>query len=118
MVSHKNALETMWKDTCTVVVRQKVKNSKTKLTDFKEVTLLENAPCKLSFETVNPSAGDPVATAEQSVKLFLSKDVEIPAGSKITVTRGGKAFAYASSGEPSVFTYHQEIALTKWRAWT
>lgn len=117
MVTQKQALRVLWNDTCTVTVRQKKRDDTTKLTEFQEVTLWENLPCKLSFHTDTPANGDPVTAAEQTVKLFLSNEVEIPAGSRLTVTRNGKQFLYSNSGEPAVFTHHQEIALTKWRKW-
>lgn len=117
MVTQEKALQMLWKDTCTVIVGEKQTNPQTKLTDFVEVTKMENVPCKLSFETLTETSGDNVATAAQSVKLFLSKNVDIPAGSKIVVTRGGQTFLYAKSGEAGVFTHHQEIPLEKWRRW-
>lgn len=115
MVSaQRKALERLWKDRCTVYKREKVKDSTTKLTDFEEKPLFQDQPCKLSFETLNSSSGDPVAVVSQTVKLFLSPDLEIPAGCKIVVTRFNdleRKFTYSKSGEAGVFTNHQEIQL-------
>ena len=55
-------------------------------------------------------------TAGQVVNLFLTPDIEIPAGSRIVVRRSGnlnRTFEYVSSGEPGVFHNHQEIFLEK-----
>ena len=114
VTAQRKALERLWKDRCSVFVKTKVTDPGTKLTDFVEVPLLQNQPCKLSFETLTSSSGDPVAAVAQTVKLFLSPDVEIPAGCKIVVTRFNdleRKFTYSKSGEAGVFTNHQEIQL-------
>lgn len=121
MVSaQRKALERLWKDRCTVYHKVKVKDPDTKLTDFDEKPLLQDQPCKLSFETLSSTDGDPVATLTQSVKLFISPDVVIPAGCKIVVTRFNdleQTFTYAKSGEAGVFTNHQEILLEPWKGY-
>lgn len=118
--AQRKALERLWKDRCTVYRRVKVTDPKTKLTDFDEKPLLQDQPCKLSFETLNSTDGDHVATVAQSVKLFISPDVEIPAGCKIVVTRFNdleRTFTYSRSGEPGIFTNHQEIMLEPFKGY-
>lgn len=118
--AQRKALERLWKDRCTVYHRVKVTDPKTKLTDFDEKPLLQDQPCKLSFETLNSTDGDHVATVVQSVKLFISPDVEIPAGCKIVVTRFNdleRTFTYSRSGEPGIFTNHQEIMLEPFKGY-
>ncbi len=118
--AQRKALERLWKDRCTVYHRVKVTDPKTKLTDFEEKPLLQDQPCKLSFETLNSTDGDHVATVAQSVKLFISPDVEIPAGCKIVVTRFNdleRTFTYSRSGEPGIFTNHQEIMLEPFKGY-
>ena len=118
--ARRKALERLWKDRCTVYHRVKVTDPKTKLTDFEEKPLLQDQPCKLSFETLNSTDGDHVATVAQSVKLFISPDVEIPAGCKIVVTRFNdleRTFTYSRSGEPGIFTNHQEIMLEPFKGY-
>lgn len=121
MVSvRRKALERLWKDRCTVIHRVEVTDPDTKLTDFQEVPLLEGQPCKLSFETLTSTNGDPVSMTSQVVKLFLSPDVVIPAGCKVIVKRPNdleRVFTYSSSGEPGVFSNHQEIQLHLFRGW-
>lgn len=78
---------------------------------------MEDQPCKLSFETLTSSTGDPVATVSQSVKLFISPDVVIKAGSKIIVTQHGRTTEYSNSGVPAVYPTHQEIMLTLFEGW-
>ena len=118
--AQRKALERLWKDRCTVYHRAKVKDPKTKITDFEEKPLLQDQPCKLSFETLNSTDGDHVATVAQSVRLFISPDVEIPAGCKIVVTRFNdleRTFTYSRSGEPGIFTNHQEIMLEPFKGY-
>ena len=85
-IAARKALERMYQGRATVIEYQKVKDE-WGMTNFQEVTVLEDQPCKLSFETLTSSTGDPVATVSQSVKLFISPDVVIKAGSKIIVTQ-------------------------------
>ena len=109
----------MYQGRATVIEYQKVKDE-WGMTNFQEVTVLEDQPCKLSFETLTSSTGDPVATVSQSVKLFISPDVEIPAGCKIVVTRFNdleRTFTYSRSGEPGIFTNHQEIMLEPFKGY-
>lgn len=121
MVSaQRKALERMWRDRCTVIQRVKVTDPDTKLTDFSETPLLENQPCKLSFEKLTSTDGENTAAKFQNVKLFLSPDVVIPAGCKIVVQRFNEVdreFTFSNSGEAGVFTNHQEIYLTIWKGW-
>ena len=115
----RKALESTYEGRSTVVEYQKVKDE-WGMTNFQEVTVLENQPCKLSFETLTSTNGDEVATAQQVVKLFLSPDVKVPAGCKIIVTRPNdveRTFTYSRSGEPGVFSNHQEIMLEPFRGW-
>lgn len=116
----RTALERLWQDRCSIFIREEVTDPDTHLTDFQDSPLLENQPCKLSFETLTSTGGDEVATIQQVVKLFISPDVKIPAGCKIVVTRPNeteRTFTYTRSGEPGVFSNHQEIMLEPFRGW-
>ena len=118
--AHRKALERLWKDRCSIFIREEVTDPVTHLTDSEEKPLLQDQPCKLSFETLTSTNGDEVATAQQVVKLFLSPDVKVPAGCKIIVTRPNdveRTFIYSRSGEPGVFSNHQEIMLEPFRGW-
>ena len=53
----------------------------------------------------------------QSVKLFLPSGIIIKEGSKITVSREGREFVYASSGVPALYPTHQEIMLELFKGW-
>ena len=120
MVNQRTALERLWKDRCTIIQKMKVTDPTTKLTDFEELPLLTDQPCKLSFETLSSNGGNHVATVAQAVKLFLSPDVVVPDGCKIVVKRFNdteREFTFSKSGEPGVFTNHQEINLSLFKGW-
>ena len=92
-----------------------VRDEQTKITRTVEVKVLENQPCKVSFESLNTvgqtSTG---AISKQSVKLFISPDIKISPGSKIVIGSN----AYKASGVPAVYTdTHQEIMLDIFDRW-
>ena len=108
----RNAIESMYFGVVTVTERQKVKDEKTKLTKTEDVVVLENQPCRLSFEKLQAAAqSDAAAAVAQGVKLFVSPDVSIKAGSKLTVTQNGVTADYTRSGASAIYPTHQEIML-------
>lgn len=115
----KAALEKFhYKDICTVSEYKDDADAKTKITKKKEVIVLENIPCKISFETIKNAEQTETATAiSQVIKLFLSPDITISPGSKITVTNDGRTIAYKQSGEAAVYPSHQEIMLILFEGW-
>lgn len=113
-------LTKLWRDRCTIFVKEKHTDPVTKITDFTETAFLTDEPCKLSFESIAQTGGDNVAAIAQRVKLFLSPEHNIPAGCKIEVTRLQpieRTFTYAKSGEPGVFTNHQEVELVPFKGY-
>lgn len=98
--------------------RRDVRDEQTKITHKSEVTVIENQPCKLSFEKLDATAQtETAASLTQGTKLFLPPDVEIKAGSKIIVEQDGVKNAYSASGVPAVYPTHQEIILTLFERW-
>lgn len=61
--------------------------------------------------------GDEFPVVAQAVKLFLSPELTVPPGSKVVVRRSDREFTYTRSGEPGVFSNHQEILLTEFKGW-
>ena len=108
----------MWSDRFSVTVREEVTDPETKLTDFSEVIKIQDEPCKLSYSAPQPAAEGHAASAGMTAKLFVSPDINIPAGSRIRVEHHGRIFEFSRSGEPAVYTNHQEIELEKFRGWT
>lgn len=114
----RKAQESTYFGVMTVTEYQKVKDERSKLTSSREVIVLEEQPCHLSFETLNPAVQtESAASITQSIKLFLSPDVTINAGSKITVTQDNVTADYMCSGVPAVYPTHQEISLELFKGW-
>lgn len=114
----RKAIEATYTGMVTVSEYQRVKDPNTALTSYKEVVVLENQPCKLSFESIATAVQTgTVATVSQAVKLFLSPDITIKPGSKLTVTQTGVTTEYSSSGVPAVYPTHQEIMLELFDSW-
>ena len=114
----RKAIERGYTGVATITEYQEVEDPRTHFTDYQEVVVLENQPCKLSFETVTTAIQtETAATVSQAVKLFISPDVTINPGSKITVTQNGVTTEYASSGVPAVYATHQEIILGLFESW-
>lgn len=119
MVDTGPILQMLWKGKCTVKVRQSRINPITKRTEFDEVTTYTDEPCKLSFETISSTdENSNAASITQKAKLFIGPDVIIPPGSKITVTQNGRTVDYEQTGEPAVYTNHQEIILNLFKEWS
>lgn len=115
---HRKAIEMFYEDACTVYEMQPVKDEKTKKTSQKEVAVLKEQPCKLSFENITTTSKD-VGAAEKKIatKLFISPEVVIKPGSKVVVTHEGTQTAFCNSGMPAVFSTHQEIDLSLFERW-
>jgi len=108
----------MYDGKCTVIEYQKKKKAD-KSTGFEEIEVLKDQPCRLSFSTSESADSGAAATGiGQVIKLFLSPDVAIKAGSKIMVTQNGIREAYKNSGVPAVYATHQEIVLELFTRWT
>ena len=108
----KNPLEILYTDRCDIYNWESVKDPTTKVTEHKKFLRYEDIPCRISFKSitsVNQTTYEPILT--QVVKLFLSKDIEVNAGSEIVVYRSGKVFQYKCSGMPAKYSSHQEIIL-------
>lgn len=108
----RQAIERLYKGLCSVRVKVSSVNKETGETVFTEKVVLTEQPCRLSFSSRNSSSKDDgYNTVSQSVVLFIAPEIEIPSGSKITVTQNGKTTDYCRSGESAVYSSHQEIAL-------
>lgn len=108
-----DVLKQLWIGKATVYEYQDVTDPDTHQTTSKLVAVVTEEPCRLSYsseQTTNINTGIP--TIVQVTKLFIGRNVEIKVGSKIEITQHGVTNKYKRSGEPSVFTNHQEIVVT------
>lgn len=119
----RQAIESLYKDKCDIIERQEVTNPITKKTSFKEVTVVVNEPCRLSFGSVPTTTDGSAAEMAQTVKLFISPDIEINPGSKIVVKQPVGEHrvvetSYSNSGKPATHSNHQEVSLELWERWS
>ena len=115
----RKAVESTYDGVAVVEEYRQVKDGITKLTNGSPVVVLENQPCRVSFERLQTAGQtESVAAVTQTAKLFISPDIVIRPGSKITVTQAGKTAEYTYSGIPAVYDTHQEIMLDTFRKWT
>lgn len=108
-----NPLAVLWSGRCTVLEYENVVDPETFQTSQKEVIVVEDEPCRISFSSeavTSPITG--VAEMSQFIVLFIRPDLEIDAGSVVEVSQGGRTTKYKRSGKPAVYTNHQEIRLT------
>lgn len=109
--------ECMYTDTCIVTEYTKVLNAD-KSTSLKEQVTCENQPCRLSVSSKTQSEDITAATKQaQTITLFISPDINIKAGSLITVTHNGRTAEFKNSGFPAVYPTHQEIVLELKKEW-
>ena len=119
LVSVKKAIEKLYNGRCTITEYQKVKKAN-KSTGFEEVTVLTDQPCKLSFTKTNSTSptNSGASAVSQTVKVFISPDIIVKPGSKLTITQNGITTEYKNSGQPSLYSTHQEISLESFKGWS
>ena len=113
----RRAQEATYEGLCTIYEYHEVTDEKTKLSS-EEVAVIENQPCKLSFEKLNSVVQTETAAVQaQGVKLFLAPEIVVSSNSKIVVTQNGVTDEYSASGIPAIYSTHQEITLESFRGW-
>lgn len=114
----RRAQEATYEGLCTIYECRDVTDEKTKLSSEEEVAVIEDQPCKLSFEKLNSVVQTETAAVQaQRVKLFLAPEIAVGSNSKIVGTQNGITNEYSASGIPAVYSTHQEITLESFRGW-
>lgn len=118
VTNYQKAVRSLWDGIAAVTVREGVFNPANGRTEPAEKTIAENIPCRVSHRTVKSTeTSEAAAMAAQSVTLYIDPSVDIPEGSKVTVTQNGVTRDYERSGTPAVYTAHQEVPLELFRGW-
>jgi len=118
MVAVRKAIELSYIGTCTITEHQKIKKEN-KSTGFQDVVVLQNQPCKLSYEKVtNTNQTESAAALIQTAKLFIAPEIQVKPGSKLTISQNGIVTEYKNSGEPAIYGTHQEIVLELFKGWS
>ena len=115
----RKAIESTYSGRCNIYERRDLRDEKTKITRKKEeVLVVENQPCKLSFEKLNAVfQTDAAAKQAQGTKLFIAPEITVKPGSKIMVKQNGVTTEYSASGVPAVYPSHAEVLLEFFGGW-
>lgn len=115
---YKAAVQRLWTGKATITVREGVLNEANGRTEPVERVLVGGVACRISYKTVTTTEpSEEAAKVVQSVTLYIDPSVDIPEGSKITVTQNKVTRDYGRSGTPAVYTVHQEVPLELWEGW-
>lgn len=115
---HREVVDQTYNGLCSVFQKVPVKDPVTKVTSYKEVAVLMEHPCRLSYSsTAVTTESDTVSTAAQTIKLFLAPEVLIEPGCRIEVTQNGRTESYSRSGKAAVYSSHQEVLLELWKGY-
>lgn len=107
-----NPLTMLWTGRATIYEYTHVTDPETYQTTFKLVPVLEDEPCRLSYnheQSTDIQSG--AAVVSQSITLFVRKDLVVKPGSVIEVTQNGVTERYKGSGQPAIYSQHQQIVL-------
>lgn len=107
-----NPLAILWTGKCTIYEFKDVTDPNTFQTTQKEVPVLVDEPCRLSYnheQATNIQSG--AAVVSQSITLFIRPDLRINPGSVIEITQNGVTEKYKGSGKPAIYSNHQAIVL-------
>lgn len=107
-----NPLAILWKGRCTIYEYEDITDPITYQTTQREVVVLKDEPCRLSYnheQATNIQNG--AAVVSQSITLFIRPDLVIKPGSVIEITQNGVTEKYKGSGQPAIYTNHQQIIL-------
>lgn len=114
----RQATERLYHGICNVTEYKKKRDEVTKQTQFEEVEVLKAQPCRLSFARIaSTDNAHGIPKKNMSTKLIISPDIVIAPGSKIVVTQNGVTTAYKRSGEPAIYSSHQEIMIELFDGW-
>ena len=107
-----NPLTVLWTGKATIYEYMHTTDPDTYQTTLELVPVLEDEPCRLSYnheQATNIQSG--AAVVSQSITLFVRKDLVIKPGSVIEVTQNGVTEKYKGSGQPAIYSQHQQIVL-------
>lgn len=114
--SKKSILNKLYTGSCNIYEFENFRDDITKVIKQRLNLKYEDIPCRVSYYN---NSSNILASKEdtfnniitQRVKLFLDNNIIIKAGSIIEVSQNGKTTKYKNSGEPVIYSNHQEIML-------
>ncbi len=118
LIHNKKFLELLYDETLNYIVNEPYTDEITKRTLFKPVTYPIDGTtikCRVSKETIRPTETNGLTSVTEVLKIFTNPEVEIPAGSKIIISKDGNSAEYEQSGKSAKYESHQEIPVELWR---
>lgn len=113
-MTQREAIESLYIDTCDIIHLVSAKNPVNKRMETKEQVVHSNVPCRLSVKNIATASGSTtVNSAVQVTTVFMAPELDIPAGSKFLIRHYGREFKYESSGYPAIYSSHQEVKLER-----
>lgn len=114
----RKAIESMYIGACTIILQKELIDPKTRLTNFEDDIVEKNIPCRLSYSSISTVVeSEYTEEKKQVITLFISPDIQIPPGSKLVITQNDTTNEYEQSGEPAVYSSHQEIVVNLFKGW-
>lgn len=112
----RDTIQSLWVGVCNIFKYEEAVDKYGITENEKLVKLYGNVKCRLSFKYISQTnQTESFAETKQVVKLFIAPELYIPPGSVIEVTQNGITKKYKHSGEPAVYTHHQEIILDEYK---
>lgn len=110
---YRQQLETMYNDRVTVQRSEKTKKPNGATGAMVWKVIYQDAPCFISQTGLAANTQtDTTNDIDYSAKLFISPEVGMQQGDKLTVTREGLTREY-TAGEPFIYPTHQEVNLER-----
>ena len=110
LVRSRKAIESLYAETCRIITEKDTIDPDTGIVNTARVTSAEYH-CRISYKNLPVTGGDGIPVMTQSVTLFLSPEIDIPAGADVDVVRQGRPLHFKSAGVSAVYDNHQEISL-------
>lgn len=74
----RQAIESTYDCKCNIIEYQSTKNEINKRTEYKEITVLKEQPCRISYKTIsNANETENESKVAQIVKLFIAPEIQI-----------------------------------------
>ena len=106
--------ESLYNKTCTIYGYTSLRDEETGIDSTQETLLYTDVPCRISYKSIpNANQTNTVASVTQTIKLYCSPEYNIEPGSRIVCGD----LVYKSSGQPAIYTSHQEIELISEKEW-
>lgn len=74
----RQVIQKMYDCKCDIIEHQAIKNIIDKRTEYQEITVLEEQPCRISYKTIsNANETENESNVTQIVKLFIEPEIQI-----------------------------------------